>query len=201
MEKSEQVVVVCTGQPGSERDEYLLELKQKRDFFYYHLFDYIVEEAGKDDYVLNKLNVLDFYDSKPDKLEGFRAQAIKRIIEEIRERSGVHIISTPYHFEWKGKSYKGLREDEVKILNPDLFLLIVDDLIRVRERLKLDPQWREHNFTLVELAQWRREEMLGSHSLAHASTPHKEFYLIAREHGVGPSRGACLQERKEEDSI
>lgn len=181
----ERVVVVCAGQPGSERDEYLQELNEKREFFYYHLFDYIVEEASRDGYVLSKLNVLDFYDSKPDKLEAFRAQAIRRIIEEIKERNGVHIISTPFHFEWKGKSYKGLREDEVKALNPDLFLLIIDDLIRVRERLKMDDQWRDHNFTLVELAQWRREEIMGVHSLSHGFVPHKEFYLAAREHGVG----------------
>ena len=182
---SERVVVVCAGQPGSERDEYLQELSEKREFFYYHLFDYIVEEASREGYVLSKLNVLDFYDSKPDKLEAFRAQAIRRIIEEIKERSGVHIISTPFHFEWKGKSYKGLREDEVKALDPDLFLLIMDDLIRVRERLKMDLQWRDHNFTLVELAQWRREEIMGVHGLSHGLVPHKEFYLAAREHGVG----------------
>jgi len=180
---SDRVIVICIGQPGSARDEYLQELRRERDFFYYHLFDYIVEEAEKEGYVLNKLNVLDFYDSKPDKLEAFRAGALKRIAGEIKERSGVHVISTPYHFEWKGKSYKGLK-DEVKDLNPDLFLVIIDDLIRVRERLKEDPQWKEHNFTLVELAQWRREEIMGAYNLSRVFIPLKEFYLVAREHGV-----------------
>ena len=179
-----RTVVICTGQPGAGRDEYLQALESSHEFHYYHLFDYIVEEAEKRGFTLNKLNVLDFYDSKPGTLESFRASALRRITEEIKKKDGVHIISTPYHFEWKGKSYEGLRHDEVKALNPDMFLVVIDDLIRVRERLKMDPQWREYNFTLVELAQWRRAEVMGVYELSRAFTPHKEFYLVAREHGV-----------------
>jgi adenylate kinase len=99
MEMSQRVVVICAGQPGSGRDEYLQELKEKQDFFYYHLFDYIVEEAKKEGFLLNKLNILDFYNSKPDTLEAFRANALRRIREEIEDTIGNHIISTPYHFE------------------------------------------------------------------------------------------------------
>lgn len=179
-----RTVVICTGQPGTGRDEYLQELMSKRDFHYYHLFDYIVKEAEKQGYTLNKLNVLDFYDSKPGLLESFRAKALKRIIERIKKTDGVHIISTPYHFEWKGKYYEGLRQEEVKALNPDMFLVILDDLIRVRERLKSDPQWREYDFTLVELAHWRRAEITGVYNLSRLFIPHKEFFLVAREHGV-----------------
>jgi adenylate kinase len=180
-----KVVVICTGQPGSGRDEYLQELKKKHDFFYYHLFEYIVKEAEEQGFILNKLNVLDFYDSKPEQLEGFRAEALKKIIDEIGDKDGVHVISTPYHFEWKGKSYEGLKEHEVKTLNPNLFLVVIDDLARVRERLRHDPQWREHSFTFIELSQWRREEILGVYNLSRVFTPHKEFYIVAREHGLG----------------
>jgi adenylate kinase len=180
-----KVVVICTGQPGTARDLYLQELKRKQDFFYYHLFEYIVEEAEKEGYTLNTRNVLDFYDGKPDKLEAFRAKALKRITAEIQNRDGIHVISTPYHFEWKGKAYTGLKEDEVKTLNPDVFLVIIDDIVRVRDRLKDDPQWSEHRFTLVELSHWRREEIMGAHRLSRSFTPYKEFYLVARDHDVG----------------
>jgi len=179
-----KTVIICAGQPGSGRDEYLDELRNKCDFYYYHLFEYLVEEAEKQGYALNKLNVLDFYDSKPMQLENFRAAALERIIKEIGNKDGVHVISTPYHFEWKGKSYNGLEDREVKTLNPDLFLVVVDDLVRVRERLKDDPQWREHSFTLIELSQWRREEITGIYNLSRGFTPHREFYIAAKEHGV-----------------
>ena len=191
-----RTVVICNGQPGAGRDEYLEELRAQRGFHYYHLFDYIVEEAEKQGFTLNKLNVLDFYDSKPGKLEAFRASALKRIIGEIRKKDGVHVISTPYHFEWKGKSYEGLRREEVEALDPDMFLVIIDDLARIRERLKKDPQWREYDFTLVELAQWRRAEIMGVYSLAHAFTPHKEFYLVAKEHGIPLLRDLIFNRHK-----
>jgi len=193
---SERVVVICTGQPGSGRDEYLDDIATKRQFHYYHIFDYLVEEAEKGGYVLNKQNVLDFYDSNPERLESFRVAALKRIVAEIGETSGVHIISTPYHFEWKGKSYKGLTEEEVQTLNPDLFILVLDDLLRVRERLREDVQWKDHNFTLVELAQWRREEMRGVYNLSRRSIPHKGFYLVAREHGVGLLEDLIFRRKK-----
>lgn len=178
-------MVICCGQPGSGRDDYLEELRRRQEFSYYHLFDYIVEEARSEGYYLSKLNVLDFYDSKPDKLEAFREAAIKRIIEETKGSGGVHIISTPYHFEWRGMSYEGLKEEEVKSLNPDIFIVVIDDLIRVRERLRRDPQWMEHQFTIGELAQWRREEIKGVYTLSRSFTPHREFYIVAREHGIG----------------
>jgi len=179
-----KTVVICTGQPGAGRDEHLQALRSRREFHYYHLFDYIVEEAEKKGFTLNKLNVLDFYDSKPGTLEAFRASALRRIIEEIKKKDGVHIISTPYHFEWKGKSYEGLRQEEVKTLDPDMFLVIIDDLIRVKERLKRDPQWKEYDFTLVELAQWRRAEIMGVYNLSRIFIPHKEYYIVAKEHGT-----------------
>ncbi len=144
----------------------------------------MLKKLKKQGYTLNKLNVLDFYDSKPMQLESFRAAALERIIKEIGNKDGVHVISTPYHFEWKGKSYKGLEEREVKALNPDFFLVVADDLVRVRERLKDDPQWREHGFTLIELSQWRREEITGIYNFSRDFTPHKEFYVVAKEHGI-----------------
>jgi adenylate kinase len=179
-----KAVVICTSQPGTGRDRYLQELKKKKDFFYYHLFEYIVEEAKQEGYVLSTQNVLDFYDSKPNKLESFRAKALAKIIKEIKEKEGIHVISTPYHFEWKGKSYTGLRKDEVEALDPDLFLVIIDDIVRVKGRLKQDPQWGEHKFTLVELSQWRREEIRGVYDLSRSFTPYKNFFLVARENEI-----------------
>jgi len=74
-----------------------------------------------------------------------------------------------------------LKKKEVEALDPDLFLVIIDDIVRVRERLKNDPQWKEHKFTLVELAQWRREEIKGIYNLSRdllLSTMIKIFFVI-----------------------
>ena len=65
---------------------------------------------------------------------------------------GVHIISTPVHFEWKGNRFEGLTEDDVHVLNPDMFVIIFDDVVRVRDRLAEDTQWQDHKYTLGEIA-------------------------------------------------
>jgi len=176
-------VVICTGAPGNGRDEMLLRLKELSSFHYHHLFDYIVEEARLGGLTLTKLNILDFYDSQPEKMEDYRRSAIERITGEIEGREGVHIISTPLHFEWKGRRFSGLLKEEVETLDPGLLLIIVDDIVRVRERLSQDPQWREQKFTLGEIANWRREEVSGVYELAKGFTPSKEIQLVAYGNG------------------
>ena len=176
-------MVVCAGAPGNGRDEILLRTREKASFPYYHLFDYIVEAARLEGVTLTKLNILDFYDSQPEKMEDYRRSAIEKITKEIEGREGTHIISTPYHFEWKGNRFRGLRKEEVEALDPDLFIIIIDDIVRVRERLSQDPQWREHKFTLGEIANWRREEISGVYELAKGFTPSKEIQLVAYGNG------------------
>ncbi|MDH5792712.1 MAG: hypothetical protein OEZ44_11065, partial [Candidatus Bathyarchaeota archaeon] len=129
------------------------------------------------------LNILDFYDSSPDRMEQFHKAAVDKISRDIDKRGGVNIVSTPYHFEWKGNRFQGLHDDEVKTLNPDLFVIVFDDILRVRERLEKDTQWQEHRFTLGEIANWRREEISGVYGLARQFTPRKEIQLVAYENG------------------
>jgi adenylate kinase len=180
---SERRVIICTGPPGNGRDEILLQMRKRTSFNYYHMFEYIVEEARLRGTNLTKLNILDFYDSSPDRMEQFHKAAIEKISREIEDRGGVNIVSTPYHFEWKGNRFQGLHDEEVMTLNPDLFVIIFDDILRVRERLEQDIQWQEHRFTLGEIANWRREEIQGVYQLARQFTPRKEIQLVAFENG------------------
>ena len=179
----ERRVVVCTGPPGNGRDEILLEMKEKQSYNYYHLFEYIVNIAKLDDTNLSKLNILDFYDSSPEKMEQYHRSAVEAIAKEIERRSGVSIVSTPYHFEWKGNRFRGLHQEEVKLLNPDLFVIVFDDILRVKKRLGKYSQWQDHRFTLGEIANWRREEISGVYDLAKIFKPTREVQLVAYENG------------------
>ena len=189
-------VVICTGAPGSGRDEMIMGMKEGARFQYHHLFDYIVEEARLEGVTLTKLNILDFYDSQPEKMENYRKAAIQRITKEIDGKEGVHIISTPLHFEWKGNRFRELQLEEAKTLNPDLFVIIIDDIIRVRERLGQDTQWGGHKFTIGEIANWRREEVSGVYDLARGFTPTKEIQLVALENGSDFLREIIFNRRK-----
>jgi len=181
--------VLCTGPPSSGRDNYIEELcklaeSSKKSIRCYHLFDFIVKEAELKGYSLNKLNILDFFLNNPEKMLDFRMNAVKKVGEEMKNKNQVHIISTPYFFEWKGESLTGLSGEEVKILDPSIFAVIIDDVVRVKEELGKDPQWRGHKFTLSEIAKWRREEIKGIFIFAHSFVPPRERYVIAREHDV-----------------
>lgn len=76
---SERRVIICTGPPGNGRDELLLQMRKRTGFNYYHMFEYIVEEARLRGTNLTKLNILDFYDSSPDRMEQFHKVAIKKV--------------------------------------------------------------------------------------------------------------------------
>jgi len=176
-------VIVCVGSPGNGRDDILEEMRELVGFNYHHLFEYIVEEARLDDTNLTKLNILDFYDSSPEKMEDYHKAAIKKIAEEVGKRQGPHIVSTPLHFEWKGNRFQGLHGDEIMLLDPDIIVVIFDDILRVRDRLGEDIQWQEHIFTLGEIANWRREEIKLAYDFARLFTPKREVQLVAYENG------------------
>ena len=180
---TERRVIVCTGPPGNGRDDILNEMRELTNFNYYHLFEYIVEEARLDDTTLTKLNILDFYDSSPERMEDYHKAAIHKITQEIGRRPGTHIVSTPLHFEWKGNRFQGLHDDEVQSLNPDMIIIIFDDILRVRKRLGQDTQWQGHTFTLGEIANWRREEINLAYHHANLFTPRPEIQLVAYENG------------------
>ena len=197
LKMSARRVIICTGPPGNGRDEMLVKMREKSGFNYYHLFEYIVEEARLEGTNLTKLNILDFYDSQPEKMESLRKAAIARILVEIRDRVGVHIVSTPYHFEWKGNRFKGISDDDIRELDPELFVVIFDDIIRVRDRLAQDQQWMEHRYTLGEIANWRREEMAGVYEIAKSFKPHREVQIVAYENGPDFLRDLIYNYRKE----
>jgi adenylate kinase len=190
-------VIICAGAPGNGRDEILTAMKEKSIFGYHHLFKYIVEEARLEGTNLNKINILDFYDSQPEKMEHYRQTAVHKIVSEVKENGGVHIISTPFHFEWKGNRFQGLNLGEVELLNPDLFIIIFDDFVRVRDRLAKDSQWQDHRYTLGEIANWRREEVSGVYELASHFTPRKEVQLVAYENGPNFLRDMIYNPDKE----
>jgi hypothetical protein len=67
----------------------------------------------------------------------------------------------------------------------------------VRDRLGQDLQWKDHRFTLGEIANWRREEISGVYELAGVFTPKKEIQLVAFENGVEFLRNVVFNRLKE----
>jgi len=78
-----------------------------------------------------------------------------------------------------------------------MFIIIFDDIVRVRERLSNDPQWQDHKFTLGEIANWRREEVNGVYRLADSFIPKRKIQLVAYENGPEVVRDLVYKPNKE----
>lgn len=176
-------VILCVGSPGNGRNIILEHMRKLVNFSSYHMIDHIVEEGSIDNVYLNKNNFLDFYESNPEHMEKYHKNAIEKIMKEIQKYPGTHIISTSLHFEWKGNRFKCFYEEEVLRLNPDMIVIIYDDVFRVRERLAQDNQWKNAKFTLGEIANWRREEIRLAYYFARLFKPRVEVQLVAFENG------------------
>ena len=178
-------VILCAGNPGSGRDEYIQKMlalfNSDGRIKYYHFYDYLLQTLRSDGYNLNKETILDFVANNQRETERIRAATIDEICEEMGD-SGIHVVSTPYSFEWNGELIYGLTANDARKLNPDKFIVLLDDIVRIKERLRQDPQWSDKEFTLVELTKWRRTEVDGIEALAHQFDPPKEFYILPVEH-------------------
>jgi len=180
-------LVLCTASPGSGRDEYLdsvltmatgkcVQLERLR------VFDYIQQVGKAEGFEITKQRVLDLYLHNRDKMNEFRDAALQQIARKTEQSKSPCIVSTPSVFEWKGASMFGFEKQHVELLKPESIAIIVDDLIRIKERLLKDPQWKDKDFTLQMIAKWRRSGIDHVWELAHDFKPPIPVYIIAVEH-------------------
>jgi len=153
------------------------------DFF--SSFDYIEKAAKANGVEITRENVLDFYLHNPDKMNQFRDAAVQEIDGAVRNSSNACLVSMPSVFEWKGASMFGFEKRHVELLNPSFIVAIVDDFVRVRERLHEDPEWKDKEFSPEVIAKWRRSGIDRVWEIAHDFSPPIPVYLIALEHDPG----------------
>jgi len=163
--------VLVTGPPLNGRDEYLEKVVEKLKNLgviarIYKVFDYM-RIAGKQlgHPNITKDNILDLPEPL---LRELRARALNLIDSEIRNdrNTMVHIISTPNVFIVRPHGLittpitYGIDYDLVETyIDPDIVIVTLDDLVKVRERIKKDPVWSKRivNPGLELVANWRQE--------------------------------------------
>ncbi len=162
-----------TGPPLNGRDEYLEKVTTKLKEMgitvkVYKVFDYM-RIAGKQygHPNITKDNILDLPEPL---LRELRARALSLIDNEIRgdRETVIHIISTPNVFIVRPHGLitqpitYGIDYDLVETyVDPDLVIVALDDLVKVRERIKRDPVWSKRivNPSLELVASWRQESI------------------------------------------
>ncbi len=166
--------VVVTGQVGVEKGPYLnrlAELARSRghDVEVYHVGQRMYAEAPD----VRPGKILDLPLAR---LNSLRRAVFKDILADI-DRHQTAIVNTHAAFRWKHGLFPAFDHDQMRQLDADLYVTLVDNVDAVHERLL-----REHDVphTLKDILVWREEEILATEILASAIRGHGCFYVFAR---------------------
>mgnify|MGYP002368836074 CR=1 FL=1 len=109
------------------------------------------------------------------RLNSLRRAVIKDIISESRGTPNL-VVNTHATFRWRHGLFSAFDFDQMRLLEPDLFVCLVDNIETVHHRLH-----RDHviDATLKDCMVWREEEILATELLSQAVTGSK-FYILSR---------------------
>ncbi len=173
--------VVCTGISCSGRKELLADFErlcrergQAAQFF--NVGDQMRLEAARAGVHFTDAKVLD---SDPAVLALARRNALLEILRQHSPQApafiGLHAC-----FRWRGVLLEGMTFDDMQEVAPDLFINVVDDISRIEERMRRNPQWQ--SLTRTEINVWLDEEEFLTRQ--YAAFLGKPYYVVAREHDL-----------------
>ncbi len=153
---------IVTGQVGMDKKAYLegaarLAGEQGEAFDLYHVGDIMYREAPD----VRPARILDLPLSR---LNSLRRAAIKDVITDSREKRNV-VVNTHATFRWRHGLFPAFDFDQVRLLEPGLFVCLVDNIETVHHRLHRD---HEIDATLKDCMVWREEEILATELMSQA---------------------------------
>lgn len=164
---------IVTGQIGLDKKPYLnagalFAAQQGEPIATYHVGDLMYKEALD----VRAGKILDLPISR---LNSLRRAAFKDIIAESRDQQNV-VVNTHATFRWRHGLFSAFDFDQVRKLNPDLFICVVDNIEVVHDRLHKE---HEIDATLKDCMVWREEEILATELMSQA-IPNSKFYILSR---------------------
>jgi len=87
------------------------------------------------------------------------------------------IVNTHATFRWKHGLFHAFDHHQIRELDPDLYITLVDNVDAVHERLE-----REHDIrhTLKDILVWREEEIVVTETMAEAVAGYGHAYVLSR---------------------
>jgi adenylate kinase len=128
------------------------------------------------------------------RLQSLRRSVFKDILSTCRTCQNV-IVNTHATFRWRHGLFYAFDYDQMKELNADVYVTLVDNVDRVHWRLTRDGHL---DHSLKDLMVWREEEILATELLSQIVGGHRRFYVVARGDD-GPSQGDARR-RPEDDA-
>jgi adenylate kinase len=165
--------VIVTGQVGMDKKAYLdaavrFAGDQGEPLAAYHVGDMMYREAPD----VRPGRILDLPLSR---LNSLRRAAFKDIIADSRGRPNL-VVNTHATFRWRHGLFSAFDFDQVRLLEPDLFVCLVDNIEVVHHRLHRD---HEIDATLKDCMVWREEEILATELMSQA-LPGSRFCIVSR---------------------
>jgi adenylate kinase len=168
---------VVTGQIGIDKKPYLnavseLAAEQGTRIDVYHVGNMMYREAPD----VRPGRILDLPLSR---LESLRRSAFKDIIADTAppaEHPNI-IVNTHATFRWRHGLFSAFDFDQMEMLQPNLFICLVDNIEVVHQRLHFE---HDVDASLKDCMVWREEEILATELLARAMHCHHQFYILSR---------------------
>lgn len=165
--------VIVTGQIGVEKKPFLEQVRafagqQGETITNFHVGDMMYAEALD----VRPGKILDLPWSR---LNSLRRAAFKDIISASRDLPNL-IVNTHATFRWRHGLFSAFDFDQIRLLNPDVFICLVDNIEVVHHRLHAD---HVVDATLKDCMVWREEEILATELMSQA-IPGSRFYILSR---------------------
>jgi adenylate kinase len=165
--------IVVTGQVGLDKQRFLGR---------------VADIAAAEGHEINVYNIGErMYAEAPDvapgrildlplsRLHSLRRSVFKDVLAAAESPPHV-LINTHATFRWRHGLFYAFDYDQMKALNADLYVVLVDNIDRVHYRLRRDGH-ADH--TLKDLMVWREEEILATELLSQIVRGHGCFYICS----------------------
>ncbi|MBX3321461.1 MAG: AAA family ATPase [Phycisphaeraceae bacterium] len=164
---------IVTGQIGLDKKSYLNAVRrfageQGETIQIYNVGDMMYAEAPD----VRPGRILDLPLSR---LNSLRRAAFKDVIADSREHTNV-IVNTHATFRWRHGLFAAFDFDQVRKLEPTVFICLVDNIEVVHHRLHAE---HDIDATLKDCMVWREEEILATELMSQA-IPGSRFYIVSR---------------------
>jgi adenylate kinase len=172
--KDKPMIIVVTGMMGIDKKAYLAEVcdhaaKRGNDILLCNVGDLMYAEAPD----ITPGRILDI---SLQRLHSLRRSVIKDIITKSKEHKHI-IVNTHATFRWRHGLFPAFDFYQMRQLNPDLFICMIDGVEPLHLRLS-----REHpiHHTLKDLIVWREEEVLATQMMQQGTNEEAGFHILAR---------------------
>ena len=173
------MIIVVTGMMGIDKKQYLSEVcgyaaKRGDSILLCNVGDMMYAESPD----IPTGRILDI---SLQRLHSLRRSVIKDIIAKSKEHTHV-IINTHATFRWRHGLFPAFDFYQMRQLNPDLFICMIDGVEPLHLRLS---QKHQIQHTLKDLIVWREEEVLATQMMQQGTNENAGFHILARGFGKG----------------